>query len=69
MTTKTFQVPNIGCNGCVNTIKSELSEIAGVKTVDGVVESKTVTVEWDDPANWDTIVEKLVEIEYAPAEA
>ena len=69
MVTKTFQVPNIGCNGCVNTIKSELSEMAGVKAVYGVVESKTITVEWDDPANWEAIVEKLVEIEYAPAEA
>ncbi|MBL8120989.1 MAG: heavy-metal-associated domain-containing protein, partial [Anaerolineae bacterium] len=30
MERKTFQVPNIGCNGCVNTIKSEVSQINGV---------------------------------------
>lgn len=69
MTTKTFQVPNIGCGGCVAAIKNELSEMAGVSSVEGVVDTKTVTVEWDDPASWDAIVEKLVEIEYAPAEA
>lgn len=66
---KTFQVPNIGCNGCVNTIKSELGALAGVRKVDGDATTKTVTVEWDNPATWDAIVEKLVEIDYAPAGA
>jgi hypothetical protein len=28
-----------------------------------------VTVEWDDPANWDQIKDLLVEINYPPAEA
>ena len=69
MANKTFQVPNIGCNGCVGTIKSELSDLAGVSKVDGSVPSKTITVEWDDPATWDAIKARLVEIDYAPAEA
>jgi copper chaperone CopZ len=67
MERKTFQVPNIGCDGCVRTIKNEVSQIVGVKVVDGVVETKTVTVEWDTPATWQDIVETLTEIEYAPA--
>lgn len=67
MEKKTFQVPNIGCNGCVNTIKSEVSEIAGVQKVEGDVDSKTVTVEWTNPATWQSIEEKLKEIDYAPA--
>jgi copper chaperone CopZ len=66
---KTFQVPNIGCNGCLSTIKSELGEMAGINKVDGDVPTKTVTVEWDSPANWDSIVAKLTALEYAPAEA
>ena len=66
MSTKTVNVPNIGCNGCVSTIKSELSEIAGVAKVDGVVESKSITVEWGDPADWNGIVAKMEEIGYAP---
>lgn len=69
MTTKTFEVPNIGCNGCVNTIKNELNELAGVKHVDGVVDTRMVTVAYDDPASWESIVNVLTEIEYPPAQA
>jgi copper chaperone CopZ len=66
---KTFQVPNIGCNGCVRTIKNELNEVSGVKRVEGDVATKMVTVEWDNPATWPQIVKTLTAIEYAPAEA
>lgn len=69
MERKTFQVPNIGCDGCVRTIKNELTELPGVQQVEGQVDSKTVTVEWQAPATWQQIVETLKEIEYAPAEA
>jgi copper chaperone CopZ len=67
MERKTFQVPNIGCDGCVRTIKNEVSSIPGVKQVDGAVDTKTVTVEWDKPATWQQIEETLKEIDYAPA--
>jgi len=66
---KTFQVPNIGCDGCVRTIKNELSELAGVQRVEGDVATKTVSVEWDNPASWPQIVAALKEIDYAPAGA
>ncbi len=69
MERKTFQVPNIGCDGCVRTIKNEVSQISGVKAVDGVVDTKTVTVEWDNPATWQKIADTLKEIDYAPATA
>lgn len=69
MEKKTFEVPNIGCDGCVKAIKNEVSEIAGVKTVDGVVDTRMVTIEWDNPATWDQIVDTLTEIEYPPAQA
>jgi copper chaperone len=67
MERKTFEVPNIGCDGCVRTIKTEVSQISGVKLVDGKVDSKTVTVEWDAPATWELIETTLKEIDYAPA--
>ncbi|MBC7869773.1 MAG: cation transporter [Chitinophagaceae bacterium] len=67
MERKTFQVPAIGCDGCVKTIQNEVSEISGVTRVDGDVDSKMVTIEWDTPASWEQISEKLTEIEYAPA--
>jgi len=69
MSSKTFEVPNIGCDGCVRTIQNELRQLAGVSKVEGDVDSRRVTVEWDDPATWEKIVETLTEIEYAPAEA
>ena len=69
MERKTFQVPSIGCDGCVRTIKNEVGQISGVKTVDGVVDTKTVTIEWDTPATWTQIESTLKEIDYAPAPA
>ena len=66
MESKTFKVPNIGCDGCVNTVKGELSDLEGVKSVDGVVDTKMVTVEYDAPASWEKIVGALQEIDYAP---
>ncbi len=67
MESKTFQVPNISCNHCVMTIKRELSELEGVKRVDGDAESKTVTIEWQPPVTWAEIESTLTEINYPPA--
>ena len=69
MEKKVFQVPNIGCGGCVSTIESELNSLDGVSTVKGEVDSKMVTVEYSEPATWDKIVATLNEIEYPPAQA
>jgi copper chaperone CopZ len=66
MDKKTVQIPNIGCNGCVNTIVSEIGELPGVQAVTGDVDTKKVTIEWNSPTTWDGIVEKLAEIDYAP---
>lgn len=69
MEKKTFQVPAIGCDGCVRTIKNELGDLAGVQSVDGSVETRMVTVVWGQPTTWDQIKATLVEIDYPPAEA
>lgn len=66
MQQKTFTVPNIGCDGCVRTIVNELSQKPGVIRVAGDVDTKRVSVEWDEPASWDVIVQTLDEIDYAP---
>lgn len=66
METKTFKVPNIGCDGCVKAVKGELNSLDGVKSVDGVVDTKMVTVEYEAPATWEAIVKALSEIDYAP---
>ena len=64
MAKDTFSIPNISCGHCVNAIKNELSELDGVKTVEGNPESKSVTVEWESPITLDKIVETLKEINY-----
>ena len=69
MTSKTFEVPNIGCAGCVQAIKVELEDLAGVQAVSGDVPSKTINVDFDAPANWDAIVLTLKEIDYPPADS
>ncbi|MEL6403335.1 MAG: heavy-metal-associated domain-containing protein [Chloroflexota bacterium] len=69
MESKTFKVPNIGCDGCVKSIQIELVDLDGVSSVTGEVDSKMVTVEYGAPANWDIIVATLEEIDYAPESA
>ncbi len=67
MKIKIFKVPNISCGHCVATIERELKEIKGVRTVKADVESRLVTVEWEEPpASWEKIRSSLSEIEYAP---
>jgi len=64
MEKKTFTIPNISCRHCVMTIKNELGEMSGIRTVDGNMDTKTITVEWEAPASIDTIKTKLKEINY-----
>ena len=45
-------------------IKGELNEIDGVKSVEGDPDSKSITVEWESPTSLDAIKEKLQEINY-----
>ena len=66
MSTKTFEVPNISCAGCVQAIKFELTDMPGVASVSGDAAKRTMQVEFDAPATWDAIVAALKEIEYPP---
>jgi copper chaperone len=68
METKTFTVPNIGCEGCVKKIKQTIGQIAGVTQVDADENTKVVTVQWQTPASWESIKSSLIEIDYPPAE-
>lgn len=64
MEKQTFHVPKISCGHCVMAIKNELNELAGVRSVDGSPENKTVVVEWDAPASEAAIRERLQDINY-----
>ena len=64
MEKKTFSIPNISCGHCVMAIKNELSELNGVKMVDGNPDTKSVDVEWEAPITEDKIKQTLKEINY-----
>ena len=63
-----LNIPNITCGHCVMAIKNELSELEGVKEVEGNPDSKTVSVEWDASATLDAIKKALEDINYPASE-
>ena len=67
MTTLTLKAPAIHCGHCVRTIQNEVSELTGVQTVKAELETKLVTIAYDDPATKEQIEALLAEIGY-PAE-
>ncbi len=67
MNEDTFSIPNISCGHCTSAIQNELTDLEGVTRVDGQIEAKTVTVQWDAPATREQILDSLKEINY-PAE-
>ncbi len=64
MEKESFNIPNLSCGHCVMAIKNELNELAGVVNVEGDPQTKNINVEYDEPANSDTIKAKLQEINY-----
>ena len=64
MTTITYSIPNISCGHCVHTIKMELSDLEGVKTVEATQETKQATITFEPPATEESIKALLVEINY-----
>jgi len=68
MKTVTYLVPNISCKHCTHTINMELSEIEGVSKVDADVQTRLVTITFDDPATEQELKDLLAEINYPVAE-
>jgi copper chaperone CopZ len=64
MTTVTYSIPNISCMHCVHTIKTEVSELAGVKSVEGDANNKQATIVFEPPATEEAIKTLLAEINY-----
>jgi len=67
MTTVTYSIPNISCGHCVHTVKSEVSEIPGVTSVEAEISTKQATITFEPPATEEIIKSLLEEINY-PAE-
>lgn len=68
MTTVTYNIPNISCGHCVHTIKTEISELSGVHSVDADMESRKATIIFEPPATEQQIKELLTEINYPVAD-
>ena len=67
MKTIVFSIPNISCNHCVNTIRSELSEVEGVSKVDAYVDQKQAVVSFENPASEEGLRAVLTNINYPAA--
>lgn len=66
MKTVTYTIPNINCGHCVHTIKTEVGDLEGVKSVEASAETRKATITFDAPATEEQIVELLKEINYPP---
>ncbi|RJR43677.1 MAG: copper chaperone [Desulfobacteraceae bacterium] len=68
MEDKKFSIPNISCGHCVMNIKRELSDLEGVKKVEGDPGKKEITVSFEAPATVEKIKASLKEMSYPAAE-
>ena len=67
MTTVKYEVPNINCGHCVNTVQMEVGDLEGVNSVVASSESKTVEIVFDAPATEEQIIALMTEINYPVA--
>lgn len=68
METHTFSIPAISCGHCTRAIQNELVEMAGILSVAGDPQARTVTVAWEAPATRAKILQTLREINYPAVE-
>jgi copper chaperone len=66
-TTVTYSIPNISCGHCVHTIKSEVSDLEGVQSVEADMMTKVTTITYGPPATEEKIKSLLAEINYPAA--
>lgn len=67
MTTVTYKIPNISCGHCIHTVQSEVSELAGVKSVVADIDKKEAVITFEAPASEEKIKSLLAEINYPVA--
>jgi copper chaperone CopZ len=65
--TLVYIIPAVSCQHCVHTIKMEVGEIPGVKSVEGDPQTKQFTFVYEPPATPAQIEQLLKEINYPPA--
>lgn len=68
MKTVTYTIPNISCQHCVRTIKTEVGDMTGIWAVEADVQTKQATISFEAPATEEAIKSLLAEINYPVAE-
>jgi len=68
MKTVTYTIPNISCQHCVRTIKTEVGDMTGIWSVEADVQTKQATISFEAPATEEAIKSLLAEINYPVAE-
>lgn len=59
-----YEIPNISCGHCVNSIQTELNKLPGITGVWADQETKYVEIEFEHPATEETIKTLLDSINY-----
>ena len=59
-----YEIPNITCGHCVNSIQDEVNKLPGVSGVWADQETKSVEIEFEDPATEEIIKNLLDSINY-----
>ncbi len=59
-----YKIPAIHCDHCAHTIKMELSDLKGIKSVQADVNNKEIAVTFEPPASEQEIKDLLIEINY-----
>jgi len=59
-----YEIPNISCGHCVNSIQVEVNKLPGVSGVWADQESKSVEINFGPPASEDSIKALLESIDY-----
>ena len=67
MKTEEIIVTNIKCGGCATTIQNALLKVKGVISLEVVKEKDMVKVTYDESAERNAIVEKLLSLSYPEA--
>jgi copper chaperone len=67
MTTVIYSIPNIHCEHCVHTVKTEVGDLAGVKSVEADPDTRQATIVFEAPATEASIKQLLAEINYPAA--
>ena len=69
MTTVTVKAPDISCGNCVAHVEKDISALAGVSSVKAEVDSKLVTITYDETRlSREQIAEAMDEAGYPVAE-